>query len=52
VGCSNGGGGTYKTLTYYSKNPNAAQGTVCQDKPGALCGCACRSNTTMYVRGH
>ncbi len=52
VGCSNGGGGQYKTLTYYGKNPNAAQGTVCQDKPGALCGCACRSNTTMYVRGH
>ena len=52
VGCSNGGGGTAKTLTYYSKNPSAAQGTVCQDQPGAICGCACRSNTTMYVRGY
>ena len=52
VGCSNGGGGQYKTLTYYGKNPNAAQGTVCQDKPGALCKCACQGNVTMYVRGH
>ena len=29
IGCSDGSGGTFKTLTIYDEYPSAAQGTVC-----------------------
>ncbi len=50
VGCSNGGGGTAKTLPIYNKSPSTAQCTICQDQPNAYGSGACRSNVTIYAR--
>ncbi|MFH1726094.1 MAG: hypothetical protein ABII00_15915 [Elusimicrobiota bacterium] len=48
VGCSEGGGGSEKILTYYDKDPANAQGYVCQDIPDAFGIGAC-AWATMYV---
>ncbi len=50
VGCSNGGGGTYKVLPIYNSNPSIATVMICQDRPDAFGVGACRSNVNVWVR--
>jgi hypothetical protein len=50
IGCSNGGGGTWKVLPIYSSSPSAATSTICQDRPDVFGAGACRSNTSIWVR--
>jgi hypothetical protein len=50
VGCSDGPGGTFKTLPYYSDDPAAGQCEVCQDQPNAFGTGSCASGVSVYVR--
>ena len=50
VGCSNGGGGTYKVLPIYNSNSSTGNSTVCQDRPDVFGVGACRTNAEIWVR--
>ncbi len=50
VGCSNGGGGTFKVLPYYQVNAAAATVMICQDQPDAFNAGACKSDVAIYSR--
>ena len=50
VGCSNGGGGTFKTLPYYNSAPASGTVTICQDQPNAFGGPVCQANVQAFVR--
>jgi hypothetical protein len=50
VGCSNGGGGTYKVLPIYASDPALATSTICQDRPDVFGAGACRSGASIWVR--
>jgi hypothetical protein len=50
IGCSNGPGGTFKTLPIYSASPGAGQCEVCQDQPNAFGGGVCQLNVSIYFR--
>ncbi len=50
VGCSNGGGGTYKCLTIYSSSASIGEGTVCQDQPDVFGVGACASGAQLWYR--
>ncbi len=50
VGCSNGGGGTYKVLPIYYSDAAAATSMICQDRPDVYGAGACRSNVSIWAR--
>ncbi len=50
VGCSNGGGGTYKVLPIYVSDATAATSTICQDQPDVYGSGACRSGVSIWSR--
>ncbi|MFT3767107.1 MAG: DNRLRE domain-containing protein [Minicystis sp.] len=50
VGCSNGPGGTCKTLPIYNANASAGTATICQDCPNAFGTGVCANNVAVYVR--
>ncbi len=50
VGCSNGGGGTYKVLPIYTSSPSAATSTICQDRPDVFGVGACRGGASIWAR--
>mgnify|MGYP003327915412 FL=1 len=50
VGCSNGGGGTYKVLPIYYSTPSSALSMICQDRPDAFSAGACQADASIWSR--
>ncbi len=50
VGCSNGGGGTYKVLPIYYSTASSALSMICQDQPDAFGAGACQANARIWSR--
>jgi hypothetical protein len=50
VGCSNGGGGTFKVLPIYSSDPTNALSMICQDQPDAFAAGACQADASIWSR--